>query len=131
MNASPTRGLAAWSLAALAAFDIPQLEGMEVDPVVPVVVEADDAATRITANFPKVSHVRFGWTDSRPVPEQNIRMNGEGYYAVAAEEGGLRVTAQFEFDVISGKAREATFRWPEAGSSCGASTGLLAGPCSV
>jgi hypothetical protein len=103
-------------VAPIARFDlsIPGKRDIAVDPPVPLVVESDEKLTRVVANFPATAHVRFGWTDSRPVPEQNIRMNGDGWYAVSAEEGGLRVASHFAFDVISGKAREIGFVVPES-----------------
>src|SRR6185503_14354030 len=54
------------------------------------------------------------WTDSRPVPEQVARMNGQGFLAVSAEEGALRVSAHFALEIISGKTKDVSFKLPES-----------------
>jgi len=40
-------------------------------------------------------------------------MNSEGYYAVTAEEGVLRINATYVFDIISGKTSDITLALPE------------------
>lgn len=91
---------------------VPGEREIAIEPPVPLVADATESTTRVVAHVPETSVVRFAWTDSRPVPDQNIRMNAEGHHAITAEEGGLRVAARHAFDVISGKAREIGFVVP-------------------
>ncbi|MFC1850895.1 hypothetical protein ACFL27_11935 [candidate division CSSED10-310 bacterium] len=94
-------------------FIVPGKRTVSVTPIVPVKAQTNDKLTTITVNFPKTELVKFLWSDSRPVPEQMVRMNGEGYYAVQAEEGVLRINASFIFDIISGKTREIGLNLPD------------------
>ncbi|MEM7246524.1 MAG: hypothetical protein AAF533_14325 [Acidobacteriota bacterium] len=95
------------------SLQVPGRRDVSIEPVVPLVVEADDTQTRVEAHLPETGQVRFAWTDSRPVPEQNVRMNAESYYMVSADRGGLRVAARFKFNVISGKATQIAFAIPD------------------
>ena len=94
-------------------FTVPGKRKISVFPNVPVVEKANDKQTTITVNFPRSETVRFAWSDSRPVPEQLVRTNGEGYYAVTADEGVLRINSFFYFEVISGKTRQLSFHVPD------------------
>lgn len=94
-------------------FEVPGKRTVSVFPVVPLNEEANDKKTTVTVNFPKTTQVKFLWSDSRPVPEQMVRMNGEGYYAISAEEGVLRINSNFFFDIISGKTSEITMKLPD------------------
>ncbi len=93
--------------------DVPGKRTVGVEPEVPLIVEGDEQHTSIQAWVPRTEHVRFSWTDSRPVPEQDVRMNAESYWLVSAERAGLRVSGRYRFDVISGKAGRLLFKMPD------------------
>jgi len=93
--------------------EIPGKRSVGIEPEVPLVVEGDEQHTSIQTWVPRTERVRFSWTDSRPVPEQDVRMNAETYWLVSAERAGLRVSGHYRFDIISGKAGRLLFKMPE------------------